>query len=110
MQPNRLKNLVQQYDQEKLSDRQIKMAIESSDLSPLDFLVAVLRDNSLAVSTRLDAAKSAAPFMHQKKPLAVEGTDKPLIPAEALRGMAKSDLAQLEQILSRAGVAVETQH
>src|SRR5215510_6783658 len=41
-------------------------AIEASGLTPLDFLVAVMRNTEAPAHERMDAAKAAAPYMHAK--------------------------------------------
>jgi hypothetical protein len=41
-------------------------AIEASGLTPLDYMLSVLRDELLDRETRLEAAKSAAPYVHAK--------------------------------------------
>jgi hypothetical protein len=41
-------------------------AIAASGLAPLDFLLGVMRDTEADTSTRLDAAKAAAPYIHPK--------------------------------------------
>ena len=38
--------------------------VAASGLSPLDFLIATLRNESLDLPTRLEAARAAAPFVH----------------------------------------------
>jgi hypothetical protein len=35
-------------------------------ISPLDYMLGLMRDESLDRDTRLDAAKAAAPFVHAK--------------------------------------------
>jgi hypothetical protein len=37
-----------------------------AEATPLDFLVAVYRDEELPIAQRLEAARTAAPFMHPK--------------------------------------------
>lgn len=50
--------------------------IAASGLTPLDFMLSVLRDESLAFDARMDAAKSAAPYVHPKRaPVDAEGND-----------------------------------
>ena len=44
---------------------QIK-AIEDSGLTPLDYMLSILRDEDKTESVRLQAAKDAAPYVHQK--------------------------------------------
>lgn len=41
-------------------------AIEASGLTPLDFLLSVMRDTGLSQAERVDAAKAAAPYVHAK--------------------------------------------
>ena len=41
-------------------------AIPASGLSPLDFLLGVMRDEENDISIRLDAAKVAAPYVHPR--------------------------------------------
>lgn len=41
-------------------------AIEASGLTPLDFLLQTMRDEKLERMVRMDAAKSAAPYVHPK--------------------------------------------
>ncbi len=40
--------------------------VEASGLTPLDYMLSVLRDELLDRETRLEAAKSAAPYVHAK--------------------------------------------
>lgn len=42
-------------------------AIESSGLTPLDYMLNVLRDEQQAADVRMEAAKSAAPYCHAKR-------------------------------------------
>lgn len=39
---------------------------ESSGTLPIDYLLGVMRDHSLDTRLRIDAAKAAAPYIHQK--------------------------------------------
>lgn len=41
-------------------------AIEASGLTPLDYLLSVMRDTELPREDRVDAAKAAAPYVHAK--------------------------------------------
>src|SRR6516165_7971842 len=36
------------------------------DLSPIEFMLAVMRDTTLPLAIRLDAAAKVAPFMHRR--------------------------------------------
>jgi hypothetical protein len=44
----------------------LQVAVENSGLTPLDFMLTVLRDQEQDYDVRLDAAKSAAPYIHPK--------------------------------------------
>ena len=41
-------------------------AIEASGLTPLDYMLSVLRDENRETAERMDAAKAAAPYVHPK--------------------------------------------
>jgi hypothetical protein len=41
-------------------------AIEASGMSPLDYMISLMRDETREVALRLDAAKSAAPYVHSR--------------------------------------------
>lgn len=41
-------------------------AVEASGITPLDYMLKVMRDESADFGARLDAAKSAAPYVHAK--------------------------------------------
>jgi len=41
-------------------------AVEASGITPLDYMLQVLRDDGNDRATRLDAAKAAAPYVHAK--------------------------------------------
>jgi hypothetical protein len=50
--------------------------VAASGLTPLDFMLAVLRDEERAFDARMDAAKSAAPYVHPKRaPVDRDGND-----------------------------------
>lgn len=40
--------------------------IQASGLTPLDYMLSVIRDETAERSVRLDAAKGAAPYVHPK--------------------------------------------
>jgi hypothetical protein len=41
-------------------------AVAASGLTPLDYLLSVMRNPEQEIETRLDAAKAAAPYVHPK--------------------------------------------
>lgn len=40
--------------------------VEASGLTPLDFMLNVMRDDAQAMDLRFDAAKAAAPYVHAR--------------------------------------------
>jgi hypothetical protein len=46
--------------------REREQAIAASGLTPLDFMLQVMRDKKRDVAVRLDAAERAAPYVHPK--------------------------------------------
>ena len=41
-------------------------AVAASGLTPLDYMLGVMRDEAMVFDVRLDAAKAAAPYVHPK--------------------------------------------
>lgn len=54
--------------QQMLKERHKTVALQSYEtgLTPLEFLLEVMRDDELDLMIRIDAAKSAAPYVHPK--------------------------------------------
>lgn len=53
--------------------------IAASGLTPLDFMLAALRNEDATFEARMDAAKSAAPYCHPKRaPVDGEGNEASL--------------------------------
>lgn len=77
---------------------------------PLDYLMQVVNDENVGRTVRIDAAKAAAPYVHQKKPMAIEGGDpsKPitLVDLLAVREMDMGELNNLIELLKKAGAAL----
>ena len=104
---NKLQALVPEYERRTLSSAQIKRSIAGSDLDPLTLMLAVVRDETLPVNLRMDAAKGALPYTHQRKPLALEGTDKPfVISADELRALSRNELVLMQGLLAKMGVSL----
>lgn len=53
----------------------IAKAVAEGGITPLDFMLSVLRDEALDLTERMDAAKSAAPYCHPKR-VPVDGDGK----------------------------------
>jgi hypothetical protein len=47
---------------------ELRERILRSDLTPLGFLMEVMQDEERFLEDRIDAAKAAAPYIHQKMP------------------------------------------
>jgi hypothetical protein len=99
---NRLKNLARSPPEGKAA----RMVLEIENANPLDLLLAVIRNNSLPVMMRVEAARACAPYFHQKKPIAIEGTDKPLISQDDLRGLSAKELQTMRNLLLKMGVGI----
>ena len=68
-------------------------AIETSGLTPLAYLLSLMRDESLDQATRIEAAKATAPYVHSRmataEPRHLEPDFVPL--AERLKAYARRD-------------------
>lgn len=55
-------------DQQELKDKHRQVALKSYDngITPLEFMLQVMRDEENDIILRMDAAKSAAPYVHPK--------------------------------------------
>ena len=60
-------------------ERQARVA--ATGITPLDFLLEVMRDEEADLEVRLEAAKTAAPFVHARL-ASVDFKDAPKSPAE----------------------------
>ena len=52
--------------QATVSAKEAAQTAQNSNLMPLDYLLMVMRDDSHEMPLRIDAAKSAAPYVHPK--------------------------------------------
>src|SRR5215469_9514484 len=50
----------------RLSKAQVEAAMAAGDLMPLDYMLAIMRDEMMPMPVRFEAAKAAAPFCHSK--------------------------------------------
>ena len=62
-------------------------ATSSPDLSPLDFLLGIMRDSSMLPDWRMKAAQAALPYVHSKPPRS-RATD-PAVSANQIEGMSE---------------------
>ncbi len=74
-------------------------------ITPLEFLMSIVRDPKAKFYQKLDAVKTAAPYMHRKMPIALEGGDsnRP-ISVTGLSGLTKPEMLILRTLLEKAGL------
>ena len=61
-----------------MTTERARIALEKRmGITPLEFLLQVLRDPKTSIVHKLDAARIAAPYMHKKMPTAIEVTSDP---------------------------------
>jgi hypothetical protein len=74
--------------------------------TPLQFLLSVMLDKDGApLSTRLEAAKVAAPYMHRRMPIAVELPNQPTqVDMAKLLALPRAEREQLLSTLTKLGV------
>jgi hypothetical protein len=58
------------------ANEEARAAALASGLSPLDYMLGVMRDSSVENSRRGDMAKAAAPYLHSKMAQGVEFGDQ----------------------------------
>jgi hypothetical protein len=77
-------------------------------ITPLEFLLSILRDPKAKFHEKLDAAKAAAPYMHRKMPIAVEGgePERPIL-LHDLSVLSDSEFLMLTTLLEKAGAGEE---
>jgi hypothetical protein len=87
--------------------------VRSSGLTPLDYMVSVMRNKKLPLDRRLEAAKSAAPYIHPKlASVAVKSEDQP----GSVTNKSNFNIAEIEMYLEmpplerakRVSFAIET--
>lgn len=81
------------------------LAEDANGLTPLQFLLSVMRDEAYDIPERIDAAKAAAPYIHRRMPIAIEGPTMPLgvMDIAALGRLSDPEIKHLQQLLAKAG-------
>ncbi len=73
--------------------------------TPLQFLLSVMLDQKHAIDCRIDAAKTAAPYMHRKMPIAIEMPGaKPQVDMAKLLALPREEREKLLATLTKLGV------
>lgn len=79
-----------------------QLADRNDGITPLQFLLSLLRQEDTPIKHRFEAAKIAAPYFHRRMPIAIEGGDpsKPLQIQNqaALRNLTPEELSVLAKI------------
>ncbi len=80
--------------------------VKKGDLTPLQFMQSMAMDETLDPGLRLKAAADVAPYLHRKKPIAVDGGEgMPLtvLSADRLAAMSNDELEALNAALIKLG-------
>jgi hypothetical protein len=88
--------------QQALEEKRRFLAAEG--LSPLEFLLSVMRDGAESKKNRITAARAAAPYLHRKMPIAIEGGDpnRPIVfEANMLAGLTVEEKVSLLGIVEK---------
>lgn len=85
--------------------------IRSTGWTPVEFLLATMRNPFQAMNNRITAAKAVMDYAHKKQPAALElsGKDGAPIKVASLSALSVEELEQLEALLTKAngkGVAL----
>jgi len=93
-------------------DAEAGKRVTEGGLTPLDFLLAVMRDNHQDFRVRLDAAKTAAPYCHARL-ASTELSDESIEPVEPLMtdklditGLSEAELDALESALRKTALGM----
>lgn len=89
-----------------LTDEARKQLAEANDgITPLQFFLSLLRDPKTPIEYKIRAAKEAAPYMHRKMPISIEGGDprKPIVmlQKEHMKMLDDAELSTLYAILAK---------
>lgn len=90
-----------------LTNAQRMAIVTKGELTPLQFLQSVAMDETQDIETRRKAAADVAPYLHRKKPIAVDGGEgQPItvLSAEKLAAMSEKDLEAMNAALIKLGV------
>lgn len=90
------------------NEERVALANETGGLLPLDLFISVCKQEGAPLATRLAAAAQAAPYLHRKMPMAIEGGDpnRPITIVEIaqLKGLKTAELKVLATLLEKLGV------
>ena len=95
----------------KLDAEARKKMIEGG-ITPLDFLLAVMRDNHQDFRVRLDAAKTAAPYCHSRLAStelsggSIEPVQPQMTKTLDITGLSEAELDLLERVLEKTALGM----
>jgi hypothetical protein len=93
-------------------DAEAGKRVTEGGLTPLDFLLAVMRDNHQDFRVRLDAAKMAAPYCHARLAStelsreSIEPGEPRMIKKLDITGLSGAELDLLEKVLKKTALGV----
>lgn len=94
-----------------LKTRELANRAAENGLTPLEFLLQVVRDESVDPAKRLDAAKAAAPFCHPRlSAIAFAGSVEQEVPERSTRELAKKIAFLFARAVHEAKSSGDNQH
>jgi hypothetical protein len=93
------------------NEQRQEIAKAANGLTPLELFLSVVRsEKEVPIDARIEAAKAAAPYMHRKMPIAIEGGDpsKPIniLDIASMKDMSKKEIETLLALLAKAGATL----
>lgn len=91
----------------KPSEEEQRSLAQRTGLTPLEYLVYLLRDPKIPLGIKIEAAKAAAPYMHKRMPIAIESSDanKPIrLDLGSLQNLNRAEIATLRALLLKTGL------
>ncbi len=82
---------------------EMQTAVEQSGITPLEFLINIMRDETADMRTRLEAARGAAPFVHPKLATTELSVKKQPMDREAMIARLKVLMANNAELVAEMG-------
>lgn len=96
----------------KADDERFERVIGEKVDTPAKLLKAVSLDPTLPLTTRMEAAKSAAPYFDRKKPIGIDGGEDgkaiPIMSMQQMRGLSGAELQQMKMLVMKSMAAGAT--
>lgn len=98
---------IKNYENRLSNEQRQQLAAITGGITPLELFISVCRDEDATIDQRIDAANKAAPYMHRKMPIAIEGGDlsKPInfMDVTQLKGLTNKEIELFLALLAKAG-------